>query len=402
MTGFERSNQKVNSMRVTIAAPADLPYLARMLAPGLEASVPRGLGGSLTTSLAAELSHRGHEVTLVTLSPELAASVQWRIGPVDVLVGSYRTRHRARDAFRQERNTVRDLLDSVDTDMVHAHWTYEFGLGALASRHPTLVSVHDWAPAILRRLPDPYRLVRLLMQSHCLFKAQHLAVVSPYIGDRIRRIRRGPAHILPNGLPSGFLVRSAPPHDTPVRRILSVNSAFSPLKNVGTLLRAFQEVREELVRAELVLVGPDFQQGGPAETWARARGLASGTVFAGPLSHEDVLSAMDRTDIFVAPTLEESFGMTVLEAMARGLPIVAGRSSGAVPWLLGSGSTGELVDVRRPDRIAAAVVRLARDPERRAVMGSEALRRARQFAWPTLMRSYETEYRRVASVGGRR
>ncbi|WP_306190784.1 glycosyltransferase family 4 protein [Streptomyces sp. MK5] len=398
---FVHSNQKVNSMRVAIAAPADLPYLSRMLATSLEAGVPRGLGGSVTTPLAAELSRRGHEVTLVTLSPELTAPERWRIGSMNVLVGPYRTRHRARDAFRQERNTIRDLLDSVDTDVVHAHWTYEFGLGALASRHPALVSVHDWAPAILRRLPDPYRMVRLLMQNHCLLKARHLAVVSPYIADRVRRICRGSVHLLPNGLPSECFVRSAPPRDAPVRRILSVNSAFSPLKNVGALLRAFQKVRAELVDAELVLAGPDFQQGGPAEAWARARGLASGTVFAGPLSNEDVLAAMDRTDIFVAPTLEESFGMTVLEAMAQGLPIVAGRSSGAVPWLLGFGSAGELVDVRRADHIAAAVVRMARDPERRAMLGSQALGRAGHFAWPSLMRSYETEYRRVASVGRR-
>jgi glycosyltransferase involved in cell wall biosynthesis len=160
-------------------------------------------------------------------------------------------------------------------------------------------------------------------------------------------------------------------------------------------------VREQLGDVELVLAGPDFRQDGPAETWARERGLASGIVFAGPLSTEEVLAAMDQADIFVAPSLEESFGMTVLEAMARALPIVAGRSSGAVPWLLGFGSAGELVDVRRPDRIAAAVVRMARDPEHRRLLAGEALRRARQFAWPSLMPSYESEYRRVASAGGR-
>ncbi|MEU9173146.1 glycosyltransferase family 4 protein [Streptomyces sp. NPDC048420] len=390
-------------MRVTITAPADLPYLSRMLAPELEADVPKGLGGSLTTSLTAELARRGHEVTLVTLSPDLTSTAQWRIGTVNVLVGSYRERHRARDAFRHERNTVRDLLDSVDTEVIHAHWTYEFGLGALASRHPTLVSVHDWAPAILRRVPDPYRLVRLLMQDYCLVKARNLAVVSPYIADRLRRICPRSVHLLPNGLSSNSFTETVPLRDTPVRRILSVNSDFSRLKNVGALLRSFRSVREQLGDVELVLVGRDFHQGGPAETWARAHGLASGTVFAGALSIEDVFMFMDRSDIFVAPTLEESFGMTVLEAMARGLPIVAGRSSGAVPWLLGFGSAGELVDVRRPDEIAAAVVRMARDPERRTLLATEALRRARHFTWTSLMRSYEAQYRRVASAGsGRR
>ncbi|MBB6077857.1 glycosyltransferase family 4 protein [Streptomyces paradoxus] len=381
----------------------DLLYLSRMLDPSLEPTVPKGLGGSVSTSLAVELSRNGHEVTLVTLSPDVTAPVEWRIGAVNVLVGSYREQHRARDAFRHERNAVRDLLDSVDTDVVHAHWTYEFGLGALASRHPCLISVHDWAPVILRRLPDPYRLVRLLMQAHCLMKARDLAVVSPYIGERLGRIGRNSAHLLPNGLPSGFFAKGNPLRESPVRRILSVNSDFSPLKNVGTLLRAFRAVRRQLGDAELVLVGNDFQEGGPAESWAHARGLASGTVFAGPLPIEDVLTAMDRADIFVAPTLEESFGMTVLESMARGLPIVAGRSSGAVPWLLDFGTAGELVDVRRSDEIASAIVRMAREPERRLLLGGEALRRARRFAWPGLTHCYEAQYRRIASAhGGRR
>ncbi|MFJ7293388.1 glycosyltransferase family 4 protein [Streptomyces collinus] len=387
-------------MRVAIAAPIGLRNLSRMLDPELESTVPEGMVAPVATSLAVELCRSGHEITVVTLSPDVTVPVQRRIGPVHVLVGPYRARHRARDAFRHERNTVRDLLDSVDTDLVHAHWTYEFGLGALASRHPCLISVHDWAPAILRHNPDPYRLVRLLMQLRCLVKARELAVVSPYIQDQLRRVGRRSTYLLPNGLPATFLANSPPMRDVPVRQILSVNSYFSPLKNVGVLLRAFQTVREQLGDVELILVGPDFQAGGPAETWARARGLAAGTVFAGPLRTEEVLTAMDRADLFVAPTLEESFGMAVLEAMARGLPIVAGRSSGAVPWLLGFGSAGDLVDVRQPDQVAAAVVRMARDPERRMLLSGQALRRARRFAWPGLVRSYEARYRRVVTANG--
>lgn len=283
----EHSNNKDN-MRVAIAAPVDLVYMSRMLDPSLEFTVPKGLGGSVTTSLAVELSRSGHEVTLVTLSPDVTAPGQWSIGPVNVLVGSYRERHRARDLFRHERNTVRDLLDSVNADVVHAHWTYEFGLGALASRHPSLISVHDWAPAILRRLPDPYRLVRLLMQAHCLMKARDLAVVSPYIGEWLGRMGRRSAPLLPNGLPSGFFTKQPPLPEESARRILSVNSDFSPRKNVGTLLRAFRSVRRQLGDVELVLVGNDFQEGGPAEAWAHTRGLASGTVFAGPMPIEDV------------------------------------------------------------------------------------------------------------------
>jgi glycosyltransferase involved in cell wall biosynthesis len=383
-------------MRVAIAGPVDLPHLARLLDQAAEPTVPSGFGGPVIAALVAELSQRGHEVTLVTLSPGIDAPVRQRIGAVDVLIGTYRHRHRARDAFRHERHAVRDLLNSVDTDAVHAHWTYEFGLGALASRHPTLITVRDWAPTILRFQPDPYRMVRLLMQSRCLAKTENLTVVSPYIGDRLRRYGGRAATLVPNGLPTGSFAIRAPSRSNPVRRVLSVSSNFSRLKNVGNLLRAFPAVRRQLGDVELMLVGGDYEPGGRAERWARSRGLANGTVFAGRMPTEHILEAMDASDIFVAPTLEESFGMTVLEAMARGLPVVAGQSSGAVPWLLDFGRAGELVDVRRPEQIAHAVVQLAGDPDRRAHLGSEALDRARRFAWPCVVPSYEAQYERIA------
>jgi glycosyltransferase involved in cell wall biosynthesis len=97
----------------------------------------------------------------------------------------------------------------------------------------------------------------------------------------------------------------------------------------------------------------------------------------------------------VAPTLEESFGMTVLEAMARSVPVVGGHSSGAVPWLLDFGRAGELTDVRRPERIADTVVTLAGNPRHRQRLGPAGLERARSFGWPSLVPCYEEQYQRV-------
>ncbi|WP_367322979.1 glycosyltransferase family 4 protein [Streptomyces sp. HUAS ZL42] len=383
-------------MRVAIAAPVDLSRLARLLDRSVEQTTPAGLGGPGTAALVAELASRGHDVTLVTLSREIDRPVHGRIGTVDVLIGPYRRRHRARNAFRQERDAVRTLLDSVDTDVVHAHWTYEFGLGALASRHPTLITVRDWAPAIMRCQPDAYRMVRLAMQYRCLTKARHLTAVSPYIGDRLRRWCRGATTVVPNGLPSTSFRDEPPTAHQPVRRLLSVNSHFSKGKNTSTLLRAFAAIRGQLEDVELTLVGSGHEPGGRAERWARGHGLADGVVFAGHMQAEQALSVMDTADIFVAPSLEESFGMTVLEAMARGLPVVAGRSSGAVPWLLDLGRAGELVDVRRPEAISQGVVRLARNADVRAHLSRQALARARLFAWPNVVPSYEAQYEHVA------
>ena len=82
-------------------------------------------------------------------------------------------------------------------------------------------------------------------------------------------------------------------------------------------------------------------------------------------------------DVFVLPTRADSFPLSILEAMAAGLPVVAS-SVGAIPWLLDDGACGALVPVGDAEALAASLVHLARHPEQRAALGQAA--RARQRA----------------------
>ncbi|OAH09611.1 glycosyltransferase family 4 protein [Streptomyces jeddahensis] len=382
-------------MRIALAGPADIPLLARLLAPAAEPGLPPGLGSSIIPHLATEFSHGGHEVTVVTLSRGVEQPVRCRIGPVDVVVGGFRTRHYARDALRAERRTVSALLDSLDVDLAHAHWTYEFALGALATRHPVLVTVHDWAPAVLRRRRDAYRAMRMAMQGVCVARARHMTAVSPYVGQALARFVPRAAAVVPNGVPDDFCVPDVRTTRGTGHRVLSISTDFDRLKNGAALIAGFASVRAELPGVRLTLAGHGYEPGGPAETWARARGLADGIVFAGPVPAERVPVLLDDADLFVAPTLEESFGMTVLESMARGLPVVGGHRSGAVPWLLDGGRAGVLVDVRRPRDIARGILGLALDSAGRERIGRAALARAREFTVSASAARYLRQYRHV-------
>ena len=70
-------------------------------------------------------------------------------------------------------------------------------------------------------------------------------------------------------------------------------------------------------------------------------------------------------DVLVHPSLEESHGMAVTEAMAIGLPVIGGKYSGAIPWTLGDGKAGMLVDVRSPHAIADGMRVMAQDADLR-------------------------------------
>ncbi|MCK4824099.1 glycosyltransferase family 4 protein, partial [bacterium] len=116
------------------------------------------------------------------------------------------------------------------------------------------------------------------------------------------------------------------------------------------------------------------------ERWALKKGLYKNVDFRGHLSHTECLEVLrNETDIFVHPSLEESFCMTLLEAMASGLPVIGGRDSGAVPWLLDNGNAGVLADVCNQDDVAEKMVMLALNQTSYNEVAAQGFNRARKY-----------------------
>jgi L-malate glycosyltransferase len=349
---------------VGVAGPITLAPFRRHL-EGAPSRLPSGLGGLPVTLLVEELLRRGHRVTISTLSRDVSEDVRFEGRQLRVFVGPYRRGGRARDAFRVERRSVTAGLRWGAPDVVHAHWAYEFALGALAAQRPTVVTLHDWAPTIIRYHRDAYRAVRCGMQAVTLARGRSLTAVSPYIASAAARWRRR-ARVIPNGLADEYFV---PPdhHRVPDLRtptFISVNTGFGERKNAPALLRAFALVRQRRSQARLRLIGSGYGTDELAHRWALANGLGEGVVFLGQQSYAGVLRELRRAEVLVHPSLEESFGMTLIEAAAQGTPVIAGRVSGAVPWVLAEGAGGVLTDVHEPEEIANAMLAMVDDHDR--------------------------------------
>ena len=324
-------------------------------------ALPIGLGGTPVNHLVRAWLDMGLRVSVATLSPDVEASSMSVHGSsrLVIAVGPYRRRNRARDSFLAEREATRQGLLHLAPDVVSAHWSYEYALGAISTGLPTLVTVHDAPARVLRMHFDAYRIIRWAMHRQALSRASHLVFNSPYTRAAVRIPPHVASTIVPNPLPERLFQmgpRIAPEPQTPV--FVSVNNGFSKLKNVHTLLGAFQTVRRSLPGARLVLVGREFETGGAAYSWARARDAASGVSFLGPLPYNEVLDELRAADALVHPSLEESFGYTLLEAAAVGTPVIGGARSGAVPWLLDGGSTGVLTNVHKPLALARSMLEL--------------------------------------------
>jgi L-malate glycosyltransferase len=391
-------------MRLAICGPVDVLALTRWLDERDRYTEQlRSLASSPTTQLVVGLLERGHELVVVTLDPHIERPRHLMGAQLSVRIGPYRPRHRARDVFAAERRIISEALHSEMPDIVHAQWTYEYALGAIPSAAPTLVTVHDWAPRILRYQPTPYRSVRLMMNMVALAGATGLTGPSPYIAERIYRLTGRLAKVIPNGIADNlFRPRTEPPSlDRP--EIIAVNNGYSGFKNVGALLRAFALVRDQIPGSRLRLVGIGYEPAGPAQRWAVEHDLIDGVAFHGPVAQDELLPLLRTAELFVHPSREESFGLVLAEAMSQGLPVLGGHRSGAVPWVLGAGEAGALVDVESPADIAAGILAPLRDEERWWRLSRAGYRRASEaFRTSEALDHYLEAYERVHQAGKRR
>jgi glycosyltransferase involved in cell wall biosynthesis len=131
---------------------------------------------------------------------------------------------------------------------------------------------------------------------------------------------------------------------------------------------------------------------GPARSWFAER--LPGAIFTGELTGTDLATALASADVFLNPSITESFGNVTLEAMACGLPVIAAVASGATN-LVRDGDTGTLAEPGDIDAFAKAIQAYVADPALRARHGATGLAFARTMDWDAINMAVLHTYERV-------
>jgi L-malate glycosyltransferase len=359
-------------MKIGMAGPITLPMLANYVDHGDR--LPCGYEFPMLANLVIEFLQKGHQVTYYTLDPKTTEPTTFFGENLTIHIGRYRPHKRARDFFAQERTDLIGAMLSDPSDIIHAHWTYEFALAALATGLPCLVTAHDAPLQILRYDHSPYRILRTVLSFSVVKKAKYMTAVSPYIADYFRRIYKykGQLSLVPNGLPESIMNINGIGKNKSKNKVIfaSILNGWQNLKNTTSLLYAFSRLREKFPEVELWLFGNGHGPGQIANRWAVARKLEEGVNFIGSTQYLQMLQLLARNvDVLVHPSLEESFGMAIVEGMALGLPVIAGENSGGVPYVLGNGEAGYLVDVKSISALESAMVKFTLDPDLRKSLG---------------------------------
>ncbi len=379
-------------------------------------ALPRGYEGApLLVTLIEGLLARGHRVSVFTLSNDLsfaagAVKVASRLHPGLELHFCPLRRHawrpcegrpgRILDLYRHERRALVEAMRQAAPAVIHAHWAYEFAWAALDTGIPTVVTCHD-SPLLVARmnaLAKPtislYRGLRVLMAWQVLRRARWVTAVSPYLAAALEGMSPRPLQVIPNPVDGRSLVLGRDRRLGQALRVAVVSHGFDRRKNPKKALLAFARLRTSRPQARLHLFGRGFEADGEAAAWCRSRRDLADCLpamsFHGPLGHAELLERLAACDLLIHPALEETFGMVLAEAMALGLPVVAGRYSGAVPWVVGEDAC--LCDVRDPGAIASTALEVL-VPARYAALSMQLRRTVRErFGLDAVISSYLQVY----------
>ncbi|MBA2920615.1 glycosyltransferase [Sphingomonas sp. MAH-20] len=160
-------------------------------------------------------------------------------------------------------------------------------------------------------------------------------------------------------------------------------------KGVDIYVAALRALLERGVRVRPLVVGA-----GPAES---AFAALPGAVLTGHLEKQALARAVASADLMLTPSLTETFGNVVLEAMASGLPVVSADAPSARALVEG-GHTGLLCSPLDVQAYADAVAALASDPDRRRTMGAAARKASAAYSWDAASESVLQAYRQVLAL----
>jgi glycosyltransferase involved in cell wall biosynthesis len=181
------------------------------------------------------------------------------------------------------------------------------------------------------------------------------------------------------GVDTGVFTPGGSKFDEDDKQVLFVGR-FVPVKNLELLIEAFSNISNRHPDAELVLVG-EGPRGEALKREVERQGISDQVRFMGYIPNEELPEVYRNAAIFTLSSKSESYGMTLLEAMSCGTPVVAPRV-GAIPEIVDDERTGLLYAADSASELTAVIDQMLSNPELRHSYGRQSRKRAiDEFDW---------------------
>jgi glycosyltransferase involved in cell wall biosynthesis len=296
---------------------------------------------------------------------------------------------------------LRRTLNELRFDLLHSHQYTQFFVAAIARRQlrptPILFTEHG------RHFPDVVSGKRRFGNRLLLRKYDRVVGVGEAVREALQTQEGLPSRrieVVYNGVPAN--VEGTSGERRTIRRELRLTDEnvivmqvgrLDLLKDHDTALRAFALMHAADARARLILVG-DGPERSHLESTVRELNLNGVVQFLG--TRHDVARLLHTADISFLTSVSEGIPLTLLEAMAAGVPVVATRVGG-VGEIVVDELTGMLSPARDQHSLARHLLRLAADPILRSRLGQAGLQRVRErFSLNAMISEYERLYREMS------
>jgi N-acetyl-alpha-D-glucosaminyl L-malate synthase BshA len=359
-----------------------------------------GGSGAVATELGIALAARGHEVHFITYQqPFRLPSFLPRIYFHEVDVGRYPLfEYPPYDLALAVR--MHEVVTTHGLDLLHVHYAIPHATSAWIAREmlrergsdvKVITTLHGTDITIVGQDPSFHPITKFSIE-----KSDRITAVSEFLRKETFHAFGCTAcdvEVIYNFIDPDIYDRTKYP---PLlreqldggRRVVMHVSNFRPVKRVRDIVQIFSQVRES-IPSVLVMVG-DGPDRVDAEAEARTLGIDRDVHFLGKL--EAVAPLLAGADLFLLPSQSESFGLSALEALASGVPVVGSKSGGLVE-VVKEGVTGALREVGDVDAMAAAAIDILSDRDRWQVMSRDATADARaRFSRDDIVRQYEALY----------
>jgi N-acetyl-alpha-D-glucosaminyl L-malate synthase BshA len=367
-----------------------------------------GGSGAVATELGIALARRGHEVHFITYQqPFRLPSFMPHVFFHEVEVARYPLfEYPPYDLALAVR--MHQVVLAHKLDLLHVHYAIPHATSAWIAKEmlrpvrpdlPVLTTLHGTDITIVGQDPSYHTITKFSIE-----KSDGLTAVSRYLqvetwnafGCTACRIEVIPNFIDPQIYDRSRYAETIAGQFDGGRRVLMHISNFRAVKRVRDIVRIFATVTE-VVPSVLVMVG-DGPDRVVAEAEAERLGVQQHVQFLGKI--DMVAPLLAGADLFLLPSDRESFGLSALEALASGVPVI-GTDAGGLPEVVRHGETGVLCQVGDIDGMAEAALGILRDQARWREMSTLAAADARErFALPDIVSRYEAFYgEKLGTVG---
>jgi len=369
-----------------------------------------GGSGAMATELGIALAARGHEIHFITYAqPFRLPAYLPRVYFHEVDVGRYPLfEFPPYDLALAVR--MHEVVRSAGLDVLHCHYAIPHATSAWIAREMMREAGHDVAVVttlhgtditIVGQDPSYWAITKFSIE-----KSDRITAVSEHL-QRETITAFGctgcAVEVIHNFIDPAVYDRSRYPGSlgglspSPGKVLMHVSN-FRAVKRTADVVRIFAHVAAKLP-ATLVMVG-DGPDRGLAQEEARLLGVADRVQFLGRI--DNVAPLLSGADLFLLPSENESFGLSALEALACGVPVVAS-NAGGIPEVIRPGITGALCAVGDVTAMGDAALAILSDEGRWAAMSAAAASDARErFSEARIIGQYEATYEDALAVAASR